>query len=139
MFEWQRSSQEDSDVPPYQKLLDFLDLRAQASESLLNETTKLKSKTTEHHYRRSNHRPSIATCIGTTTTTDQTRNLCPVCKQKHPLYCCAKFKSLPHQEKISVLRTNNLCINCLRSGHFIKECKSSHRCQVCQRPHHTLQ
>ena len=33
MFEWQRHSQDSTDVPPYQKLLDFIKLRAQASEN----------------------------------------------------------------------------------------------------------
>lgn len=32
MFEWQKHSQEHSDVPDYQVLLDFLNLRAQAAE-----------------------------------------------------------------------------------------------------------
>ena len=33
MFEWQRHSQEHTDIPDYQELLDFLNLRAQASEA----------------------------------------------------------------------------------------------------------
>ncbi len=33
MFEWQRHSQESTDVPPYKDLLAFINLRAQASES----------------------------------------------------------------------------------------------------------
>ena len=36
------------------------------------------------------------------------------------------------------MKANNLCINCLRPGHFMKDCKSLHRCKVCQRPHHSL-
>ena len=32
MFEWQRHSQEHTDVPPYKDLLVFINLRAQASE-----------------------------------------------------------------------------------------------------------
>ena len=39
---------------------------------------------------------------------------------------------------LSTLRANNLCINCLRPGHYVKQCKSLHRCRKCQRPHHTL-
>ena len=33
MFEWQRHSQDDTDVPHYHKLLEFINLRAQASET----------------------------------------------------------------------------------------------------------
>ena len=29
-------------------------------------------------------------------------------------------------------------MNCLGGGHFKQQCKSSHKCKVCQRPHHTL-
>ena len=64
---------------------------------------------------------------------------CVICKvEKHPLYTCSKFRALPHANKMSVLKSNNLCINCLRPGHFIKECKSLHRCKFCQKPHHSL-
>ena len=61
-----------------------------------------------------------------------------VLPEKHPLYVCTKFKSLPHNDKISVLKANNLCSNCLTGGHFKKLCKSIHKCKVCQKPHHTL-
>ena len=33
MFEWQKHSQDSTDVPHYQKLLEFVNLRAQASET----------------------------------------------------------------------------------------------------------
>ena len=29
-------------------------------------------------------------------------------------------------------------MNCLGSNHFVKQCKSIHRCKICQNPHHTL-
>ena len=38
----------------------------------------------------------------------------------------------------SHLRSNHLCSNCLRPGHISKDCKSSHRCRVCQKLHHSL-
>ena len=34
MFEWQRHSQSETGVPHYSKLLEFIDYRAQASDSL---------------------------------------------------------------------------------------------------------
>ena len=57
--------------------------------------------------------------------------------KKHLLYACPKFKSLPHEMKLSVLK-NELCSNCLGSGHFWRQCTSVHKCKVCQKPHHTL-
>ena len=43
MFEWQRHSQDSYDVPHYSALLEFLDLRAQASENTVHES--------DHKYR----------------------------------------------------------------------------------------
>ena len=40
MFEWQKHSQGFKAVPHYQKLLDFLDLRAQASEGVTQKEQK---------------------------------------------------------------------------------------------------
>ena len=57
---------------------------------------------------------------------------------KHPLYVCSRFKALSHEQMVSTLKLNNLCLNCLQPGHFVRQCKSLHRCKVCQKPHHTL-
>ena len=40
MFEWQKHSQANMDVPHYQDLLEFLDLRAQASETTVSGSSK---------------------------------------------------------------------------------------------------
>ena len=122
LFEWQKHSQSSTDVPDYQELLDFIDLRAQASETLSPLTRKKP--------------PSRVTTHATTAATPSN---CVVCKTvKHPLYTCAVFKALSHDDKMSVLKLNNLCTNCLTAGHFKKQCKSIHKCKICQNPHHTL-
>ena len=52
--------------------------------------------------------------------------VCVLCKSdKHPLFSCSKFKELPHDGKLSVLKAHNLC-------------KSVHRCRKCRGNHHTL-
>ena len=45
---------------------------------------------------------------------------------------------MSHDCKIATLKSNNLCMNCFSSNHFVKQCKSVHRCKRCQKPHHTL-
>ena len=120
LFEWQKHSQTSTDVPPYEELLEFIDLRAQASEM-----------SCATHKKRP---PSRVTSFAASTNSSGM-----ICKtEKHPLYVCAKFKSLSHDDKVSVLRTNNLCSNCLTGGHFKRQCKSIHKCKVCQKLHHTL-
>ena len=39
---------------------------------------------------------------------------------------------------VAVIKSNDLCLNCFKPGHFVRECKSTHRCRKCQKPHHTL-
>ena len=46
--------------------------------------------------------------------------------------------SLSHEKRLSTLKDNNLCLNCLKPGHFVRECKSLHRCRRCQKLHHLL-
>ena len=72
-------------------------------------------------------------------TTANSATNCVLCKtDKHPMYACTRFKSLSHDKMISTLKANDLCMNCLRPGHYVKQCKFLHRCKKCQRPHHTL-
>ena len=56
----------------------------------------------------------------------------------HPLFMCPTFKDMPRDKKIATLRLNDLCLNCLKPGHFAKQCTSTHKCKKCQRAHHTL-
>ena len=64
---------------------------------------------------------------------------CIVCKmEKHPLFTCPEFRAKPRDKMVHILRSNGLCLNCLKPGHFVKNCPSSNRCKKCQRSHHTL-
>ena len=124
MFEWQKHTQESATVPHYNELLGFINLHAQASESL--PSSKKQNTTTK---------PVASFTAGAS---DAAPN-CVLCKtDRHPLYACPRFKSLSHDEKISTVKLNGVCINCLKPGHFLKQCKSLHRCRTCQKPHHSL-
>ena len=128
LFEWQRHTQTEMEVPHYQQLLDFIDLRAQASEV---SCTPLKKPAPFP-------RKPLSRVAAHATTQDASGS-CPVCTtEKHPLYTCAQFKSMSHGDKLQAIRSNHLCINCLGSGHFKNQCKSVHKCKVCQKHHHTL-
>ena len=79
------------------------------------------------------------TPVTTFTANSESMGNCILCNaERHPLYVCPKFKVMSHSNKMSTLWKSNFCINCLNGRHTVKDCKSSHRCKRCQRPHHTL-
>ncbi len=131
LFEWQKHSQSSASVPHYQDLLDFINLRAQASE------TSVKQHKSDSHM--SKRTPPGGKLPSFTSVSDSTITSCTICKtEKHPLYACTRFRSLTHDRMMSLLKEHGICMNCLRPGHFVRQCKSQHRCRKCQRPHHTL-
>ena len=116
MFEWQRHSQHQEDLPHFSEILKFIDLRAKSSESTVNQSQKrssqpMLSKTGAQA------RPVYVASIGTS---------CMICKMgKHPLYMCRKFQSLPCEQRMATVRVKQLCHNCLKSGHFKLQCPSN--------------
>ena len=136
LFEWQKHSQSIiNEVPHYNDLLEFLNLRAQASEAL--STSKPSKKQTSTPGKKFGQPGKVASFAAAGT--ESGRNHCILCtSERHPLYACPKFRAMSHDVKLSTLKQNNLCLNCFSSGHFVKQCKSAHRCRECQRPHHTL-
>ena len=125
MFEWQRHSQGSASVPHYKEFLDFINLRAQASETSSSDHSKRVLKGDAHPPRRQSA-PGKPVMSFAASTTDPSA-ACVLCKtDKHPLYVCPKFKNQPHDKMVAVLKANDLCMNCLRSGHYVKQCKSSH-------------
>ena len=127
MFEWQKHSQGSKKVPDYLELLEFLDLRARATENNKGEPERKHSSNPS--LKKTASRPSYAV---------NADEMCVACKKaNHPLYACKSFQALSHEKKMSVVKDNKLCMNCLCSGHFVKECPSPQRCKKCHQPHHS--
>ncbi len=125
-FEWQKHSQTQRKVPHYQDLLDFINLRAQASES-----------PSQHQVKKIDNSSSVTRRFPKIAHMQQATSL--VLTAFHVItkrfYICP---AMNHDSKIALLKEKKLCMNCLNSGHFIKNCKSIYRCKKCQGSHHTL-
>ena len=53
---------------------------------------------------------------------------------------CEKFKAMTQNQRYIFNRDNKLCNNCLKIGHFSRDCKKPKNCNVrdCKRKHHYL-
>ncbi|XP_071053586.1 uncharacterized protein [Onthophagus taurus] len=63
--------------------------------------------------------------------------VCAICKGEHYIQDCPNFAKLSVQGRIDQVKRLKLCINCLRTGHYLQQCRSS-SCKKCKARHHTL-
>jgi hypothetical protein len=64
--------------------------------------------------------------------------ICPICKVKHLLVECNKFKKqMNSSERKEVIMDNKLCLRCFKE-HYIKDCQSRIKCSKCSGKHHVL-
>ena len=62
---------------------------------------------------------------------------CRLCKNAHGLDECDKFAKMPHTERMEVVKSNGLCLGCLRYGHMKKDCRGRKICATCKGFHPT--
>ena len=106
MFEWQRHTQSSKGIPHYHEILEFLDHRAQASEVSTPSKKQLKNDFT--HQRKQHSHGHLKPVTSYATNLDSTDTQCPIYNhERHLLYSCTKFRSLP-QDKIMTVKSNNL-------------------------------
>lgn len=62
--------------------------------------------------------------------------ICPNCS-KHHFPCQGEtFTKLDESSENKLARELKVCINCLRKGHFMYDCKSTSKCRICKKRHH---
>ena len=109
-----------------EEFLKFLENRFQTLEAISQKGKQLSTK------------PPHRTCSTAATRASYNETKCSACQNKyHPLYRCQAFLNQPIHKRLQHLKSNNLCINCLKPGHFANKCSSQH-CTKCQHKHNTL-
>lgn len=74
-------------------------------------------------------RSSISPC-------QKSRWRCGLCSGNHLLHQCRSFHEKALEDRIAFVRSNNLCILCLRR-HSVKSCKFTWNCRICSGRHNT--
>lgn len=62
---------------------------------------------------------------------------CCYCKKEHFIQNCPDFVNLSVNERIQEAKKLRLCLNCLRAGHVLKDCRSI-VCKICKFRHNVL-
>ena len=55
--------------------------------------------------------------------------VCVCCDEAHELSECSEFQQKNHQERKKFVFDKKLCLKCLQSGHFAKDCRSTSVCK----------
>ena len=62
---------------------------------------------------------------------------CAFCLGQHAIWRCERFSKQPLRKRRAVVKSENLCFNCLGS-HLVRACKSKSTCRECGGRHNTL-
>lgn len=127
----------NTERPTLANFLAFLDRQARALMGTQYNDNKSKDL---------KKRPSIAEAaqftpkrpkIASTPQTPSEPIKCALCNEAHALFKCAKFLASSLASRKQLVKTKNLCLNCLRAGHAYRDCsyKACFRCNV---KHNTL-
>ncbi|XP_071574714.1 uncharacterized protein [Temnothorax nylanderi] len=123
--EWELSLGDSVEQPTYKDLNSFLSTRIRALEAANSSIDNSSTK-----FNRSAGTKSHVSAVST--------SKCLSCQSSHALSQCTQFKSLSSEQRRAFAKQQHCCFNCLRTGHFPRDCPSQGRCTRCKRRHHTL-
>jgi len=63
---------------------------------------------------------------------------CVKCLKDHSLDKCGDFQELTVAARCDIVKKENLCFNCLRGNHQVKDCRFMRSCGQCGKRHHLL-
>ena len=66
-----------------------------------------------------------------------TKQECVFCSGQHAIWRCESFSKQSFRKRQAVVKSENLCFNCLGS-HLVRACKSKSTCRDCGGRHNTL-
>jgi len=124
---------EDAEQPTLDEFTKFLEKRC-----LMLEISDRGKSGQENSQAISNKKDKKVTL--TTTTTSATQNAplkCSNCSGQHNIYKCEQFLKLQPNQRYHEAVKLKLCINCLRQGHFSRDCRSQ-SCKKCDLKHNSL-
>lgn len=123
----------DKELPTFKKLLDFLKNRADLLDTLEGKQQQSKGEKRGSAFgNRGNNGAEFSFLSGS-----QGIPSCVLCKENHFAFQCKGFLSLSVPERWEKVKQYKLCSNCLRKGHFSRQCRG-YPCKICKLRHNNL-
>lgn len=155
LSKWEEHKNNFTDYPSLNEFIKFIRNRADILETMFvnnNDKTNHKSFSSRKEINKSDsdnnqkksfqQRISKSFVASANSKTKHNNNMdnrtCPYCNQRHRIVECSTFKDLSPQVRSSEAIKLNLCLNCLRRGHEVKDCRLDGNCRVCQQRHNSL-
>lgn len=134
-----------SDFKSLENMFTFLERRAliEGTRNMLNPPNLNRPNNTKGIFITSgpnSQRPFVASISDTSTKNSQSSQksrVCPICNSEHAIYACNNFLKLSPHDRQAQAKRASLCLNCLRSGHRVDECRLT-SCRKCKGRHNTL-
>lgn len=118
--------------PDYNTLIEFLQRKMRILESMsMNHPTQRESTHPNAERRPTSH---LLSCSLTASSLKR----CTYCQHQHALRNCYKFHRLPLSGRLQIVSGKKVCNNCLKPGHFARNCPSATSCKHCGERHHSL-
>lgn len=127
---WEKEvGQHEADhMPTSEEFLHFLSERCRTLEIVDNHKHKQETVSKGGMSKKADKRITVAA---------STSQACDLCKEGHRLYECKQFLNLSVHDRRAELKRQQLCLNCLRAGHYARDCRAS-TCKKCSKAHNTL-
>ncbi|XP_073961651.1 uncharacterized protein [Choristoneura fumiferana] len=143
--DWEEYSFKSStdNLPKWSELKGFLETKFRTLE-FINSTTPAATSSARQPTQKSNYINSNSAAASRvqksfhTTEQPPPNKTCIKCNESHTLSHCKSFASMDVTERVDYVKNNNLCYNCLLSGHTVFKCRLPTSCQVCHKRHHSL-
>lgn len=123
---------EEAQQPKLDELMKFLEKRY-----LMLEISDHRRSGQDNSQTTSNKKDKKVALTATTSIQQNTAKECVCCSGQHSIYRCEQFLKLQPDQRYHEAIRLRLCINCLKQGHFGKDCRSQ-RCKTCGLKHNSL-
>ncbi|XP_058816823.1 uncharacterized protein LOC131680122 [Topomyia yanbarensis] len=132
------STQTKGDLPKYAQTIVFLKSRCQILENCEAAYQEQSPSLVKPKQAITSQKIQPQKSYAVSTSSALVEIECDICGGSHRNFQCSELNNLTAAQKSEKIRSIGICFNCLRKGHFARECSSDKTCRKCQRRHHTL-